>query len=34
VPAARNTLLNPAHADAARISIGAVLRSPFDRRLV
>ena len=33
VPEATNYLLNPAHADAARISIASALRAPFDPRL-
>jgi RES domain-containing protein len=34
VPAASNYLLNPAHADASRLSIATVTRAPFDPRLV
>lgn len=34
VPEAANYLLNPAHADAARISIASALRAPFDPRLM
>jgi RES domain-containing protein len=34
VPAAANYLLNPAHPDAARISIASGLRAPFDPRLM
>jgi RES domain-containing protein len=34
VPEATNYLLNPAHADAARISIASALRAPFDPRLM
>ena len=34
VPDAANYLLNPAHADAARITIASALRAPFDPRLM
>jgi RES domain-containing protein len=34
VPDARNYLLNPAHADAARISIASTTRAAFDPRLM
>jgi RES domain-containing protein len=34
VPEAANYLLNPAHVEAARISIASTLRAPFDRRLM
>jgi RES domain-containing protein len=34
VPEATNYLLNPAHADAARISIASALSAPFDPRLM
>ena len=34
VPSTSNTLLNPAHADAAQLSIISVISAPFDRRLV
>jgi RES domain-containing protein len=34
VPEASNYLLNPAHADAARIAIGLALRAAFDPRLM
>jgi RES domain-containing protein len=34
VPAASNYLLNLAHADASRLSITAIVRAPFDPRLV
>jgi RES domain-containing protein len=34
VPTASNTLLNPTHADAMRLSIVSVVSAPFDRRLV
>jgi RES domain-containing protein len=34
VPASYNYLLNPAHADAARLSIVSAMQAPFDRRLV
>jgi hypothetical protein len=34
VPEGASYLLNPAHADAARIGIAAALRAPFDPRLV
>jgi RES domain-containing protein len=34
VPEATNYLLNPAHIDAARISIAIALRAPFDPRLM
>ncbi len=34
VPESANYLLNPAHADAARISIASALRAPFDPRLM
>ena len=34
VPEATNYLLNPAHADTARISIAIALRAPFDPRLM
>jgi RES domain-containing protein len=34
VPATRNTLLDPAHADATRLSIVSVIDAPIDRRLV
>jgi RES domain-containing protein len=34
VPAASNYLLNPAHADAAQLSIASIAQAPFDRRLV
>jgi RES domain-containing protein len=33
VPATSNYLLNPAHADATRLSIVSVVSAPFDRRL-
>jgi RES domain-containing protein len=33
VPHASNWLLNPAHADAAKITIAQVIRAPFDVRL-
>jgi RES domain-containing protein len=34
VPATGSTLFNPAHADATRLSIVAIMRAPFDRRRV
>lgn len=34
VPASDNYLLNPAHADAARLLIVSAMQAPFDRRLV
>ncbi len=34
VPFATNWLLNPAHADAAHARIAAIVRAPFDRRLL
>ena len=34
VPSSSNTLFNPAHADAAQLSIISVIGAPFDRRLV
>lgn len=34
VPDAGNTLLNPAHADATRISIASAVRAAFDPRLM
>jgi RES domain-containing protein len=34
VPDAANYLLNPAHPDAAQISISSALRAPFDQRLM
>ena len=34
VPEAVNYLLNPTHADAARIGIASALRAPFDLRLM
>jgi RES domain-containing protein len=34
VPATRNYLLNPAHADAMRLSVVSAMSAPFDRRLV
>ena len=34
VPASTNSLLNPVHPDAARISIGSALRVAFDPRLM
>jgi len=34
VPEAANYLLNPAHPEAARISISSALRTPFDQRLM
>jgi hypothetical protein len=34
VPAGANFLLNPAHADAARISIASSERAAFDARLM
>jgi RES domain-containing protein len=33
VPHASNWLLNPAHADAAKVTIAQVIRAPFDARL-
>lgn len=33
LPKSANALLNPAHADAARVRIVAVTRPPYDRRL-
>jgi RES domain-containing protein len=33
VPATSNYLLNPAHADATRLSIASVARTPLDQRL-
>ena len=33
VPHASNWLLNPAHADAAKVTIAQVVRAPFDARL-
>ena len=33
VPHASNWILNPAHADAAKITIAQVIRAPFDARL-
>lgn len=34
VPSASNYLLNPAHADATRLSIAEIVRAPFDPRLL
>jgi RES domain-containing protein len=34
VPSSFNCLLNPAHADAAAVKIGQVIRAPFDARLL
>jgi RES domain-containing protein len=34
VPASYNYLLNPAHADAARLTVVSAMQAPFDRRLV
>lgn len=34
VPFATNWLLNPAHADSAKVRIGEAFRAPFDRRLL
>ncbi len=34
VPSASNALLNPAHADAAKCSVAAIVHAPFDRRLI
>ncbi|HEY0327916.1 MAG TPA: RES family NAD+ phosphorylase [Rhodopseudomonas sp.] len=34
VPKARNFLLNPAHPDAARITIEEIIEAPFDPRLL
>jgi RES domain-containing protein len=33
VPVASNYLLNPAHADASRLSVTGIVRAPFDPRL-